>query len=157
LRLTEHFALLFGGTLQRPVYTSLQYTAQSGTSLVNLDYNGNQLLRVPKISLSASPAVSLFKDRLRAEISVERYGTRYADAANQQKLPPYTVVSANARLQLSRTLTFYVNSYNLTNAIGLTEGSPNSSEILTSQAGAPVFVARPILGRSVKISLLYTF
>jgi catecholate siderophore receptor len=157
LHLAKHLDLAFGATLQRPVYTALQYTAQSGNSLVNLDYNGNQLIRVPKISLSASPAVRLFNDRLRAEISVEHYGSRYADEANQQKLPPYTVISANARLRLSSKLTFYITSYNLTNTIGLTEGNPNSGEILTSQAGAPVFVARPILGRSAKISLLYSF
>jgi hypothetical protein len=43
------------------------------------------------------------------------------------------------------------------NTIGLTEGNPRSGEVLSSQAGAPVFLGRPILGRNLKMSLLYTF
>ena len=61
------------------------------------------------------------------------------------------------RYKLSPDLTFYLNGYNLTNEIGFTEGNPRSGELLSSQAGAPVFIARSIVGRTVKASLLYKF
>jgi outer membrane receptor protein involved in Fe transport len=154
-RVAEHFDLDFGATLQHPVYTSLQYTPLANQPAV--DYDGNQLVRIPKVSVSASPAVQLFDNRLRVRVSAEYYGTRYADEANQQRLPPYTVVSADARLRLSPALTLYINGYNLFNTIGLTEGAPDISNISTSRAGAQVYLARPILGRSGKLSLLYAF
>ena len=50
-------------------------------------------------SLRATPAVTLF-DRicLRAQMDVEHYGDRYADAANTSKLPAYTVINASVSL-----------------------------------------------------------
>ena len=112
---------------------------------------------MPKTSFSVSPAVNLFHDRLRAEVSAEYYSDRYADAANTQKLPAYTVINANLRYQFTPDLTFYLNGYNLTNQIGLTEGNPRSGELLSAQAGAPVFIARSIVGRTIKASVLYKF
>ncbi len=157
LRPNDWFDVAFSGTVQQPEFTSLKYTVLSGGVLSTLDFNGKQLLRVPKTSFSVTPAVNLMNDRLRAEVSVEYYSDRYADAANTQKLPAYTVINANARYKVTPDLTFYVNGYNLTNEIGLTEGNPRSGELLSSQAGAPVFIARSIVGRTVKASLLYKF
>jgi outer membrane receptor protein involved in Fe transport len=152
-----HVEVDFGATVQRPVYTSLNYTVLSGSTLATLDYNGNQLLRIPRISFSVRPIVKLFGERLRAEIVLEHYGTRYADEANRERLPAYTVLSAAMRLRVSPALTLYLNSYNLTNAIGLTEGIFSSGSVRSSSTGYPVIVARSILGRSVRLSLLYSF
>ncbi|HEY6925190.1 MAG TPA: TonB-dependent receptor, partial [Steroidobacteraceae bacterium] len=151
----RRFDLDFAATLQRPVYTSLRYTPLANEPAV--DYNGNQLLRIPRVSVNASPAVQLFDNRLRLRVSAEYYSNRYADEANQQKLPHYAVVSADARLRLSPALTLYINGYNLFNTIGLTEGTPGFSRSSTSRTGAQVYLARPILGRSLKISLLAAF
>lgn len=159
LRPVEWFDLAFSATLQNPTFTSLQYTdlAADGKSLVTLNYNGKQLLRIPKQSLSVTPSINLFDDALRAGVTVEYYSDRFADAANSQKLPAYTVLSANARYRFTPDLTLYLSGYNLTNSIGLTEGNPRAGELLSSQAGAPVFIARPIVGRTLKASLLYKF
>ncbi len=157
LRPNSWFDIGFAATIQQPEFTSLKYTVLSGGVLTTLDFNGKQLLRVPKTSFSVSPAVNLFHDRLRAEVSAEYYSDRYADAANTQKLPAYTVINANLRYQFTPDLTFYLNGYNLTNQIGLTEGNPRSGELLSAQAGAPVFIARSIVGRTIKASVLYKF
>ena len=88
---------------------------------------------------------------------MEYYSDRYADAANTQFLPAYTVVDMSVRYNISDNLTFYLTGNNLTDAIGLTEGNSRSGELLSSQAGAPVYLARPIVGRTFRKSLLYKF
>lgn len=157
VRPVEWFDLSFTGTFQNPTFTSLKYNVLSGGALTTIDYNGNQLLRVPKISFSASPTLHLFNDRVMAQLTVEYYSDRYADAANTQLLPAYTVLDMSARYQISDDLAFYLSGYNLTDAIGLTEGNPRAGEVLSTQAGAPVYLARPIVGRNFKMSLLYKF
>ena len=157
IRPVKWFDVAFSGTIQDPTFTSLKYTVLSGGALTTLNFNGKQLLRIPKTSFSFSPAVTLMDGKLRAEATVEYYSDRFADAANTQKLPSYTVLNADMRYKLSPDLTFYLNGYNLTNEIGFTEGNPRSGELLSSQAGAPVFIARSIVGRTVKASLLYKF
>lgn len=157
VRPVDWFDISFTGTLQNPTFTSLKYTVLQSGSLVTLDYNGNQLLRVPKISLSASPTLHLFNDRLMAQLTVEYYSDRYADAANTQLLPAYTVLDLNARYQVTEDLALYLSGYNLTDSIGLTEGNPRAGEVLSTQAGAPVYLARPVVGRNFRMSLLYKF
>ena len=157
VRPTDWFDVSFTGTVQNPTFTSLKYTVLSGDALTTIDYDGNQLLRIPKISLSVSPTLHLFDDRLMAQVTIEHYSERFADAANTQLLPAYTVLDMSARYQISDDLAFYLNGYNLTDSIGLTEGNPRSGEVLSSQAGAPVYLARPIIGRNFRMSLLYTF
>jgi outer membrane receptor protein involved in Fe transport len=153
----RHFELDFGATVQRPVYTSLKYTVLSGTSLLTLDYNGNQLQRIPRTSFSVRPVAKLFGDRVRSELSIEHYGNRYADDANLQRLPAYTVLSADVRVRVSPALTLYLNSYNLLNAIGLTEGNLSTGPATATKNGLPVIIARSIPGRSAKLSVLYSF
>jgi hypothetical protein len=41
--------------------------------------------------------------------------------------------------------------------LGLTEGNPRQGEIQSAAAGQYIFLARPLLGRSFKISLRYKF
>lgn len=152
------FSLPFTGTFQDPTFTNLKYTSSvtNGVPTV-LNYDGNQLLRIPKYSFSASPTLHLIDNRLLSSVTVEYYSDRYADAANTQLLPAYTVVDMSVRYNISNDLTFYLSGYNLTDAIGLTEGNPRSGEVLSTQAGAPVYLARPIVGRTFRMSLLYRF
>jgi outer membrane receptor protein involved in Fe transport len=153
----RHVELDFGATVQRPVYSSLKYTVLSGTSLVTVDDNGNQLLRIPRMSFSVRPVAKFFGDRLRSELSVEHYGRRYADDVNLERLPPYTVLSAAVRVRVSPALTLYFNSYNLLNEIGLTEGNLSAGPVSAAKIGRPVIIARSIPGRSAKLSVLYSF
>ena len=95
--------------------------------------------------------------RLRFQVPVEYYGDRYADAANTVKLPGYVVVNAALRYDINRSLTLYVNADNLDNEIGLTEGNPRTGQFQSGDAGARYYIARPILGRSYRASVMYRF
>lgn len=158
LRPIKWFSVPFTGTFQQPTFTNLKYTSAvtNGQPTV-LNFDGKQLLRIPKTSFSVSPTLHLLDDRLLSSVTVEYYSDRYADAANTQLLPAYTVVDMSVRYDINDDLTFYLSGQNLTDAIGLTEGNPRAGEVLSSQAGAPVYLARPILGRTFRMSLLYRF
>lgn len=157
IRPLDWFDVSFTATVQNPTFTSLKYNTLSNGVLVEVDYNGNQLLRLPKMSVSVSPTVHLFDDKLMAQLTIEHYSDRYADAANTQLLPAYTVLNMSMRYQVTDDVGFYLSGYNLTDTIGLTEGNPRAGEVLSTQAGAPVYLARPILGRNFRASLLYKF
>jgi catecholate siderophore receptor len=155
LRPVKWFSLPFTGTFQQPTFTNLTYTPNKSSATIS--YDGNQLLRIPKTSFSVSPTLHLLDDRLLTSVTVEYYSDRYADAANTQLLPAYTVVDMSVRYNISDDLTFYLSGNNLTDAIGLTEGNPRSGELVSTQAGASTYLARPIVGRTFRMSLLYRF
>ena len=115
------------------------------------------MLRVPKVSLRATPAVTLLDDRFRAQVDIEHYGSRYADAANTQRLPSYTVINASVRFALTPKVTLYAYGDNLNNSLGLTEGNPRSGELSSGQSGDQFFIGRPILGRSFRFAAMYQF
>ncbi len=124
---------------------------------VNRDYSGNQLLRVPQLALRATPAVTLLGDRLRAQMDVEHYSKRYADAANTSKLPAYTVLNASVRFNLTKQITLWAYGDNLNNSLGLTEGNPRAGELTSGQANDQLFIGRPILGRNVRFAVDFAF
>ncbi|HKD23736.1 MAG TPA: TonB-dependent receptor [Rhizomicrobium sp.] len=157
VRPTDWFDIQATGTIQQPTFTSLKFPLLVGGVLTTIDYNGNQLLRIPKLSFAVSPTLHLMDDQLQLQMTVEHYSNRYADAANTQLLPAYTVLNFSARYNISDDLTLYLSGYNLTDSIGLTEGNPRAGEVLSTQAGAPVYLARPIVGRNFRAELLYKF
>lgn len=155
------FDFALSATLQDPTFTNLRYeelTSVNGVrTLIARDYSGNQLIRVPQLALRATPAVTLFGDRLRAQVDVEHYSKRYADAANSSELPAYTVVNASVRFALTDRIALWAYGDNLTNAIGLTEGNPRAGELTSGQANDLLFIGRPILGRNVRFALDFRF
>ncbi len=154
LRPVHWFDLSLEGTWQNPEFRKLHFTDSTGTPQ---NFDGNMLLRVPRLSLRATPAVTLFDDRFRAQMDVEHYGNRYADAANTQRLPAYTVINASVRFQLTPKVTLYAYGDNLNNSLGLTEGNPRAGELSSGQAGDQFFIGRPILGRSFRFAAMYQF
>jgi outer membrane receptor protein involved in Fe transport len=46
---------------------------------------------------------------------------------------------------------------NVTNSQGLTEGNPRAGELQSADALANTFIARPLLGRTVRVALKYDF
>jgi catecholate siderophore receptor len=149
-------------TWQNPTFRNLRY-AELGKDkdgkdiLIPRDYSGNQLLRVPRLALRATPAVTLFGDRLRAQADVEHYTKRYADAANTSTLPAYTVVNASVRLKVTENIQLWAYGDNLTNTIGLTEGNPRAGELTSGQANDLLFIGRPILGRNFRFAVDFKF
>jgi outer membrane receptor protein involved in Fe transport len=156
-RFSDMFYVGGAVTWQTPEYESFSFTNNVGGQPVVVTFNGNQLIRVPELSARINPGVSLLGDRLRAEIDVEHYSKRFADAANSQSLPAYEVLNANVTWKASEQLTVGFHGVNLSNEIGLTEGNPRAGQFISGDAGARFYTARPILGRSYRLSATYRF
>jgi len=122
-----------------------------------LDYDNNQLIRVPKNSFRVVPGVNLLDDKLRLQMSYEYEGRRYVDTANSVVLPQYHTIGLSARYQMTPELSFFLYADNLNNSLGLTEGNPRAGELASSDATKSVFIARPLLGRSFRASVMYRF
>lgn len=157
LRPVPWFDLTVNGTLQEPKFRDLAFTELVNGAPVQRDYGGNQLLRVPKLALRVTPAVTLLDGRFRAQADVEHYGRRFSDAANTSPLPAYTVINASARFELTPQISLWAYGENLTNAIGLTEGNPRAGELTSGQANDLLFIGRPILGRAFRLAVDFRF
>jgi outer membrane receptor protein involved in Fe transport len=153
----EFFDLSYSATLEQPKYFGLRYTDNVNGAPVQRDYDGNQLIRVPKVSVRVVPGFNLFEQRLRLQVSWEWEGARYVDTANSVVLPKYDVLNASARFAFNEHFELYGYVDNVTNSQGLTEGNPRQGEVQSTDAGANTFIARPILGRAYRMSLLYRF
>ncbi|WP_255586778.1 TonB-dependent receptor [Hephaestia mangrovi] len=154
IRPVKWFDLSGTATIQDPRYQGLTYTDSSGK--LN-DYDGNRLIRVPITSLRLVPGFNLMDGRLRLQASWEYEGSRYVDTANSVKLPAYATVNVSLRAAITDHLTLYGYIDNLNNSLGLTEGNPRAGEIVNGEAGASVFIARPLIGRNYRAALMYRF
>ena len=72
-------------------------------------------------------------------------------------LPEYHVINASAEYDINERLSVFGYVDNLTNSVGLTEGNPRSGDVISTDAGKTVFLARPLLGRAYRLSLMYKF
>lgn len=154
IRPTSWFDIAGTLTYQEPKYKGLTYTDSSGK--VN-DYDGNQLIRVPKFSLRVVPGVNLFDGVLRLQAAYEHQGKRFVDTANSVRLPAYDALNLSGRLQINEQLSLFGYIDNVTNSLGLTEGNPRAGELQNADAGANTFIARPLLGRTYRASIMYRF
>ncbi|MBO9619645.1 MAG: TonB-dependent receptor [Niabella sp.] len=141
-------------TLQQGQYKGYVYTDKSGTSI---NYNNNQLIRVPPASLRVVPGFNFFRDRVRLQTAIEYEGKRYVDVANSVSLPSYTKVDLDAQVKLTDKISVFGVIDNLGNSLGLTEGNPRQGEFQSNDAGATSFIARPLVGRNFKVALRYKF
>jgi len=169
---TETFGLEFEGSLypvkwfdvsatatyQHGEYQGLVADVASGGTLQQAyNYNGNKLIRVPTASFRVVPGFNLFGNVIRLQAPIEYEGKRYTDVANSQILPAYTKIDIDAQVNVTKAISIFGVVDNLTNSLGLTEGNPRQGEIQSAAAGQYIFLARPLLGRSFKISLRYKF
>jgi outer membrane receptor protein involved in Fe transport len=151
----EWFDLTFNSTLEQPKYSGLVYTDNVNGTPTARNYNGDQLIRVPKVSVRIVPGLNLFNQRLRLQAAWEWEGNRYVDIANSVVLPHYDVLNASARFSVTNHFDVYAYVDNVTNSLGLTEGNPRAGELQSQDVGATSFIARPLLGRSFRLALMY--
>jgi outer membrane receptor protein involved in Fe transport len=161
-KITPHpmFDLGFTGTVQHSIYKNYQFatvTPGSTGALTTTTYNGNQLVRIPKMAYRLVPGVNLMEGKLRLQLTYEHNGERFADAANTQTLPAYSKVDLSASYAITNKLTGYFYVDNAGDSHGLTEGNPRASEVASVDAAANVFIARPIFGRTVRAAVKYEF
>lgn len=147
----------FNLTLQDPQYRNLSYTDKVNNQPVLRDFSGNRLVRVPKVSYRLVPGLNLLGDALRLQLSYEYEGMRFVDSANSVRLPAYRVLNFSSRYQFTPRLSGFLYVDNINNSQGLTEGNPRAGELQNADAGANTFLARPVLGRSVRVAVKYDF
>lgn len=154
------FDLAYSATWQHARYAHFSFTNTvngSTSALLETDYSGNQLIRIPELNYRLVPGVNLLEGQLRLQLSCEYAGKRFVDTANKVVLPSYYVLGAAAHYQVSSSANVFFYIDNLTNSEGLTEGNPRAGEIQSADVGANTFLARAILGRTLRLALKYDF
>ncbi|MET0310241.1 MAG: TonB-dependent receptor [Sphingomonas sp.] len=140
-------------TLQDPRYRNFSYVDLVGGAPVTYDVTGNQLIRVPRLAVRATPSLNLLAGRLRIGAEFVQYSDRYADIANTQRLPPFSLINLDLNAKLTDRVTFGLRAANVTNALGLTEGNPRAGSFDVGGIGSSYFLARPEFGRTVRATL----
>ncbi|MDF0488077.1 TonB-dependent receptor [Sphingomonas sp. H39-1-10] len=140
-------------TLQDPRYRNFSYVELVGAQPVTHDATGNQLIRVPRLSLRLTPSLTLLAGRLRVDTEFTHYSARFSDIANTQRLPPYSLVNVNVNAKITDHLAFAFHITNLTNTLGLTEGNPRAGAFDAGGSGISYFLARPEFGRTLRATL----
>ncbi len=157
VRPTEAFDLLVQGTYQNAEYKGFVFSEVVGGQLVERNFDGNQLIRIPELMLRAVPALNLLGGRVRLEGQIEHFTKRFPDVANSTELPAFTVLGANALARITDNIQLTAHIDNINNAIGLTEGNPRAGSFIAGDAGSEFYVARPIFGRTFRASVSVTF
>lgn len=134
-------------TWQDPRYRDFTYADLVDGQPVTRDYTGNRLIRVPSLSLRASPSLTLLDGGLRLSADFVHYSARYADIANTQRLPAFSMVNLAVEATPAAHVKVSIHVSNLTNALGLTEGNPRAGSFDTGDTANGYFLARPEFGR----------
>jgi outer membrane receptor protein involved in Fe transport len=144
-------------TLQDPRYRNFRYSELVDGAAVMRDATGNQLIRVPRLSLRATPSLTLFDGKLRLDTELVHYSARFADIANSQRLPPYSLINLDVNAKLTPRLTLALHATNLTNALGLSEGNPRAGSFDAGGSAPAYFLARPEFGRAVRATVSVSY
>lgn len=142
-------------TVQDPRYRRFQFAELVEGAVVDRDYSGNQLIRVPRLALRATPEVTLLNGAAAVRLDVTHYSQRYSDIANRQALPSYTLIGLSASISSRNGSALTAELSNLFNTLGLTEGNPRLGAFESNPT--PYFLARPEFGRTFRLSWLRRF
>ena len=153
LQPSPHLQITMRTTIQNPVFTELKFVdPQDG----ELDFAGNRVKRIPLVMFSAKPTYSL--GGLSVFGNWKYVGDRFSNNRNTFTLPEYSIVDVGAAYTW-RGATLSAQLRNAFNTVGLTEGNPRVDETLSVQEAEAidVFMGRPVLPRSLQLSLSYRF
>ena len=131
-----------------------QETEVSGIpgDLVQSEFNGNQVTRTPDTQIRVTPTLHL--GNFDVFLTVHHLGDRFADLANDAKLPSYETVDLGVVGRFG-DFTVQFKGTNLTDAVGLTEGNPRAG--FSSAPVTEFYFARPILGPTFLATMTYEF
>ena len=147
---------IFGNmTLQNPKYKNLSVLT-TGQPIPGVE--GNQVRRISKFLATVTPTMNFtaFGRRGKAYATISHQGKKWVDSNNTTKLPGYTTFDAGVIYDLTPDLRFQLMGTNLTNKVGLTEGNPRTDAIV-GQGTSTAIYARPIFGRTIRMSLTYNW
>ena len=112
---------------------------------------------MPKNSLRIVPGLNLLDGKLRLQVSAEYESARFVDTANTVRLPSYKTYNGSASYKVDDRWSVFGYVDNITNSVGLTEGNPRQGELQSADAYANTFLARPLLGRTYRLAVMYKF
>lgn len=150
IRPMENLRVSFSGTWLDATYQNF-FTDGGAT-----DLTGNRVQRQPEWQGRITPSYTLplgGDGQLTVYTTLAYTGDRFSDVQNQQTLPAYYKWDAGVTYDVNDRIQIQLTGDNLGDEIGLTEGNPRT---LGSQGGG-VILARPILGRSFRLSVGYRF
>lgn len=150
IRATEAINIAFSGTWLDASYKDF-FTDGGAT-----DLTGNTVQRQPEWQGRITPSYTLpvgDQGQVSLYTTLAYVGDRFSDVQNQQTLPAFYKWDAGVTWDVNERIQVQVTGDNLTDEIGLTEGNPRT---IGSQ-GSGVILARPILGRSFRLSVGYRF
>ena len=154
-RLNPMFEIFGNMTLQNPKYKNLSVLT-TGQPIPGVE--GNQVRRISKFLATVTPTMNFtaFGRRGKAYATISHQGKKWVDSNNTTKLPGYTTFDAGVIYDLTPDLRFQLMGTNLTNKVGLTEGNPRTDAIV-GQGTSTAIYARPIFGRTIRMSLTYNW
>ncbi|HEX7011804.1 MAG TPA: TonB-dependent receptor [Steroidobacteraceae bacterium] len=129
-----------------------EYRAFTGALL---DNTGNTIRRIPKTMVRVTPTLSLLDARCRVYLTYTYAGQRFANDENTIRLPAYHKLDAGVMFDLGDRWTLQLSGDNLTDEIGLTEANPRTD--VHAGAIGPLYMARPLFGRSFMGSVTYKY
>lgn len=149
VRPIENLSIGFSGTFLNANYNN--FFTDGGRT----DLSGNSVQRQPRWQARVSPSYIAHFGKTSATFytSINYVGNRFSDVQNAQLLPDYYKWDAGIQFDLTERIRMQVHVDNITDTIGLTEGNPRA---IGSQ-GTGAILARPILGRSARFSIGYSF
>ncbi|RMH82649.1 MAG: TonB-dependent receptor [Calditrichaeota bacterium] len=153
----EGLQLSLIGTFQNPLLENMRFTTVDPATYrkMTVELSGNRVRRIPQVILHVRPSYTFKGFKIFG--SWQYVGERYVDDANTAELPDFGVLNAGIIYRsLEDGITLMASVSNLTNTIGLTEGNPRVEQVFANRNDR-VFMARPILGRTITISAAYTF
>lgn len=121
------------------------------------EFSGKTVERAPKLQYRLTPSYRFPTPlgQLRMFATFSHVGDRFADQTNTLQLPAYTTLDAGAVMFFNNGIELRLGGSNLSNRIGLTEGN---FRVPGAAAGADgVFLARPLFGRAIELSIGTTF
>jgi len=156
----DAFSIRVNATYQQPklagVTTGEFVNGQIVGAAAAAQYDGNYVQRTPQIMYAVQPTYD-FPNRWGAVyLRYEYTGKIYTDVGNGLALPGYGVLSVGTNVNFTDRMNLNLNVFNVTNALGLTEGNPNSG-ISETVGFTGYFYARGIAGTNATATLSYKF
>ncbi|HEY8024831.1 MAG TPA: TonB-dependent receptor [Burkholderiaceae bacterium] len=151
IRPIKDLQIAWSGDMQHARY-------QDYNDSLNPGINGFMVQRQPASQWRLTPSyfIPLGSNSLKLYSTYSFINARYDDQQNQQYLPSYHTLDAGALLEVGEKLEFRLSGNNLTNELGLTEGS--AGRVVSTPGSIPyASIGRPLFGRTVELSVKYRF
>jgi outer membrane receptor protein involved in Fe transport len=146
LRPFEHFQINVTGDYNNAEYVN------------NPFFDGNTVLRQPEWQVRLTPSYTMpvmDSGFVRAYVTYNYVGERWADVQNQQYMPAYNTFDVGVSIAPNDTFELDFTGTNVFNELGITEG--NTRVLGSGVNGLGVFLGRPLFGATYEVSGVVRF